>query len=295
MKNIGKLVAVCLAVALIAPGARADGTIDPSWSAARTWDEACLFGIRRDQARPVVHARNLYSLAVVMWDAWVTYSTGNEEPVLHHEKQTAVDVAAARREAISYAAYRLLVERFANSPGKLVSLPFFDTNMTTLGYDINVTTTVGDTPAAVGNRIAAEAIAHFLADGSNEANNYAANNGYAPVNDPLVVALGGPNPMNDPNRWQPLALSYYIDQNGIHLNSYPAFIGPHWGGVKNFSLKPWDQSGPALWLDPGPPPQIGGTPESDAKYKSDMVEVIARSAELDPDDGVTDVNVTGEK
>ena len=45
--------------------------------------------------------------------------------------------------------------------------------MDAMCYPLDVTTTVGDTPAALGNRIAAAVIAAGLADGSNEANGYA--------------------------------------------------------------------------------------------------------------------------
>ena len=45
--------------------------------------------------------------------------------------------------------------------------------MYALGYDVDFTSTAGDSPAAVGNRIAAAAIAFGLADGANEAGDYA--------------------------------------------------------------------------------------------------------------------------
>ena len=46
--------------------------------------------------------------------------------------------------------------------------------MDSLCYPLDVTTTEGDTPAAVGNRIAAAVIAYGTTDGSNEAGDYAA-------------------------------------------------------------------------------------------------------------------------
>ncbi len=45
--------------------------------------------------------------------------------------------------------------------------------MTALGFDPDFTTTVGNSPAAVGNRIAQSVIQHGLADGANESNQYA--------------------------------------------------------------------------------------------------------------------------
>ena len=38
------------------------------------------------------------------------------------------------------------------------------------------------------------------------------------------------------------------------------------------------------WIDPGPQPRLGGA--GDTQFRSDVVEVIRRSSELTPDDGV---------
>src|SRR5579883_1878104 len=87
---------------------------DASSSIARVWDEQILAAIRIDLPSPPVHARNLFHMSVAMYDAWAAY-----DPVavgyLYHEKHTATDVFAARSQAISYAAYRLLRERYALS------------------------------------------------------------------------------------------------------------------------------------------------------------------------------------
>src|SRR4029079_19173984 len=83
--------------------------------------------------------------------------------------------------------------------------------MDTLCYPLTVNTTEGDTPAAVGNRVAAAVLAYGVDDASTQANGYAAPD-YAPVNDPLVVNKPGTT-MKDPNRWQPLQLEKMTDQN----------------------------------------------------------------------------------
>ena len=43
-------------------------TRDPS--VARMWNEALLDAIRKDLARPTVHARNLFHMSAAMYDAW---------------------------------------------------------------------------------------------------------------------------------------------------------------------------------------------------------------------------------
>lgn len=284
-----------LAVIILAPGA--------SWatqSVARQWNELMISAIRRDLARPTIHARNLFHVSMAMYDAWASYDP-NSDPFLTHEHATANDVESARAETISFAAYRVLRSRFAGSPGAAVSLASFDAKMTTLGYDKDFISTVGDSPAAVGNRIAQVVLAFGLADHSNEAGGYA-NLHYFPVNLPLVVSLpGNPTivpgnppdpPIGDPNRWQPLALTYFIDQNGnVIPGGYPAALTPEWGQVTPFSLSVDDLTiyhrdsfDYYVYHDPGPPPLIGGV--GDADFKWGFEQVVIWSGQLDPTDGV---------
>jgi Domain of unknown function (DUF6851)/VCPO second helical-bundle domain len=254
----------------------------PEWSVARRWDEALLDAIRRALPNPPVHARNLFHTSVAMWDAWAAY-----DPVasgyLVMDKPTASDVSAARDEAISYAAYRVLTERFIKAVGGPESIGEFADVMDSLCYPLEVTTTVGDSPAALGNRIAAAVIAYGLDDGSNEVANYVPPD-YMPVNPPLTVAESGIT-INNPNRWQPLQIEHMISQNGIPVtNGVQEAVGTHWGHVRGFALPPAGSSGPPL--DPGPPPFLGD-PVSDQAYKDQAVEVIRDSSMLDPADGVT--------
>ncbi len=114
-------------------------------SVARQWNEMLLESIRRDFARPTVHARNLFHTSAVMWDAWAALGCKGTPFLLGHTVSAftcdfdgipaPLDVRAAREEAISYAAYRLLKHRFANSPGAPVTLPLMDELLTDLGYD----------------------------------------------------------------------------------------------------------------------------------------------------------------
>jgi len=223
-----------------------------------------------------MHARNLFHLSVAMWDAWAAYDP-TAVGYLTTEKDSASDVEAARAEAISYAAYRVLVQRYKISPNATTSLASFAAHMAALGYDPNVTTTVGDSPAALGNRIGQAVIAYGLADGSNEAENYA-DPTYTPVNPPLIVALPGTT-MIDPNQWQPLALSHQVTQNGIPIpGSVQVYVAPQWGSVLSFAAN-LDQ------LLPGPPPRLHD-PFTDSQFKQAAIDLIRASSQLTPDDGV---------
>jgi len=286
------IVVVGLAVVVAVGGLVVSRLITPStscpaiaknadWSVARRWDESLLDAIRRALPNPPVHARNLFHTSVAMWDAWATYDpTASGD--LFTEKHTASDVSAARNEAISYAAYRVLSARYIKAVGGSESLSEFDDLMDNLCYPVTTTTTEGDSPAAIGNRIAAAVLAAGKTDGSNEANGYAAPD-YKPVNPPLVVNKTGTT-LVDPNRWQPLQLEHMISQNGIPVtNGVQQAIGPQWGHVTGFALPAGGTNGTPI--DPGPPPMLGD-PATDQAYKDQAVEVIRDSSELDPSQDV---------
>ncbi len=267
------------------------GSSSSAQTVARQWNEALLDAIRIDFPAPTVHSRNLYHSSAAMFDAWATF-----DPIaVGHfvtEKQSidGLDVEAARNEAISFAAYRVLSERYTHSTAPEVSQNRFDQLMGDLGYDKNNTTTTGNSPAAIGNRIAAQILGATLNDGSNEANGYVDNTGYMPVNDPMVVDYPGvvtpdaPS-LADPNRWQPLFLDSAVTQNGLEGESLQRYVGPHWGHVTTFALGRGQTSGPYSWsdMDPGPPPQLNGV--GDAAYRSDSVSLIEYSSSLDPQQG----------
>jgi hypothetical protein len=261
----------------------------PEWSVARAWDEALLDAIRRALPNPPVHARNLFHTSVAMWDAWAAYDPTATGYIVK-EKDTASDVAAARNEAISYAAYRVLTARFIKAVGADQSLSEFDDLMDSLHYPLNVTTAEGNSPAAVGNRIAKAVLDYGANDGSNQAGGYQSP-WYKSVNPPLVVNQPGTT-MVDPNRWQPLQIEHMISQNGIPVtNGVQQNVGPQWGGVASFGLPAVGStvagstvSAPPL--DPGPPPKLGD-PSTDQEFKDQVVEVIRDSSMLDPNLGDT--------
>ena len=285
-----KLTAVTLVISLISGACSLGGSDEPDcppiaehpdWSVARRWNEVLLDAIRRDLPAPTVHARNLYHTSAAMWDAWAAYDPA-AKGIFVNEDQSASDVGAARDEAISYAAFRVLEARYLDSIGATETIPEFDRLMSDLCYSIDVTTTEGDTPAALGNRIADVILEAGMVDGSNEAEGYASP-GFDPVNPPLTVDASGTT-LIDPNRWQPLQIQHMISQNGIELeNGIQESIDPHWGHVVGFALPPVGESG--VPIDPGDPPYVHN-PETDQEYKDAAVEVVAYSSVLDPTFGV---------
>ncbi len=273
---------------------------------ARRWNEALLEAIRNDFARPTVHARNLYHAAIAFYDAWAAFDDRAAPYLLGHRVgayscgfagiKKPADVEAARAEAISYAAYRLLVHRFASSPGARGSLNSFRSLMAELGYDRTYISTdySGGSPAALGNYIAQCLIDFGLQDGANEKNSYA-NVAYRPLNPPLLPTQPGNPNIVDANRWQSLSLQVFIDQAGnLIAGSTPPFLSPEWGEVVPFALSEkdltrYERDGHDYWVyhDPGAPPYLaadGGATAGDYLWNFSLVALW--SSHLDPADGV---------
>jgi hypothetical protein len=247
-------------------------------SVARVWDEAALQLIRQVVPAPTVHARNLFHLSAAMWDAWAAYDP-RADGYFVNEKRSASDAKAAGETAISFAAYRLLLWRYVTVADLQTAQRELDSRMESLCLDPKYAGANGDSPADLGNRIAAAAIAAGRDDGSREDERFV-DPGYRPANPPLEVAQRGTK-MADPNRWQPLSLAKQLSQNGLPIpGSVQTFIGPQWGHVRPFALPRSDAGTP---IDPGPPPQLGNA-ATDAAYKQSAVDIVRYSSELDPAD-----------
>ena len=289
-----------LAFLYIAPNSNAQQSV------ARKWNEVLLQAIREDFARPTVHSRNLFHTSIAMYDAWASYSDISSTYFLGntHGNYTCFfkgvsrpdNIKAAREEAISYAAYRILKERFTKSPNASLTLHRFDSLFIALGYDSSYVSIDYENgpPAALGNFIAAKIIDFGLQVGSNEANEYA-NQYYTIVNAPIAPAIPGNPSIVYPNRWQPITLEVFIDQSGnlIPGNTQP-FLGPEWGNVTPFALTNNDLSvftrngnDYNVYHNPGDPPYI----EKDglnmsSEYQWGFSLVAKWSSHLDPTDNV---------
>ena len=303
MKNrfAGLLSIVCLCLSI--------SPLTAQHSVAREWNELLLEAIRNDFARPTVHARNLFHTSIAMYDAWAIYDP-EAEPVFLGDTLGGFacpfdpegipvldDLEAAQKQAISFAAYRLMVHRFQDSPGAFYIIPLLNNYMQQLGYLTGYTNTnyANGNPAAMGNYIAACLIDFGLQDGANEQNDYA-NQYYEPSNEPLVVDLPGNPDIQDPNRWQPLTLEVFIDQSGnVTEGATPDFLSPEWGSVVPFALQEedltiYERDSNEYWVyhDPGPPAYLDiNNPDAlSEEYLWGFLLVGVWSGHLSPDDGV---------
>lgn len=254
-------------------------------SVARWWNEIQLEAVRRDFPDPPYVARSLYHTSIAMWDAFWAYEEGGWTRAMPVASKEMVDPAAwggdreaAQRVAISHAVYRVLMDRYATSPGKDRSLPEFRWLMKQMGCDPDFRGIFGTSPAEVGNRIGQAVIEMSRHDGSAEATM-----GYVPVNQPMVYDTPGTT-MVDPNRWQPLDLPISITKNGIVRGAETQrFLTPGWRRVQPFALTLPENPMVDIPIDPGPPPYFGT--ETEREFIAQVTEMIECSAMLDPDDG----------
>ncbi len=274
------------------------------FSIARMWNEILLEAIRKDYARPTVHARNLFHSAVALYDSWAIYN--EYKPYLLG--QTLDDFISdlsdfeisndeeAFNQTVSYACYRLLSHRFQKSPGAEETLALFDDFMNTLGYALNYTEDdyLNGDPRALGNYLASEIIRYGNTDGALEELEYA-NAYYEPVNEPLDATKDGNTTISDPNRWQPLVLDIFIDQSGnILRDNVPKFLSPEWGSVSPFSLTAEDlttherDGNPYMvYHDPGDPPKLDADNQVTSDwYKWGFSLVAIWAGHLSPEDNV---------
>jgi hypothetical protein len=243
--------------------------------AVTRWNNAALEAIRVSKLGPPMVARALAVTHVCMYDAWTSFdpraipARANGIPKLPNHRGVPM-----RAQAISFAAYRALLDLFPSQSALFVDL------MYRLGYDPADASTDTSTPTGIGN-LAAQVVIDFChGDGSNQLNGYKDYTGYpggyadypaAPL--PVNTA----DTINDPNHWQPLRVPW-------GSSNVQTYLGPHWGLVTPFALTPGHLSpnpGAQFRSTAGPkttPFGPGTTP--DPGYVTQAQQILAYSAGL---------------
>ena len=236
-------------------------------SVALRWNAALLTAVRAVRFAPMLTARALAIVHTCTYDAWAAYDARAEGTVFGgalrrppHER-----TPGAKEVAVSYAAYRALVNLF---PSQQMA---FERLMTEMRLDSADESTDPSTPAGVGNAACSAVLAWRAHDGANQWGDlsggppYSDYTGYVPVNTPSALI--------DPSRWQPVLTATGTPQ---------VFVTPHWRQVAAFALAAADQYRPAppaeypsMQYSPtgrdDPPPQrrTERPDESDRRYWAD--------------------------
>ena len=285
-------------------------------SIARQWMEVALEMVRLDGQGPTLHSRNLYHTSAAMYDAWAVYddqasplflghTVGDYEVPFEGFTFDPAKVDSLRRLTITYAAFRVLDQRFNNYGTKGETIEVLYGLMDELGLKrSNLSTEYQDGDAiALGNYIGEQIVAYGFQDGSHEEDNHEAFR-YLPINKPIIPNRPGNPTLGDHNRWQPIDIREYLDARmgdpSVPENYYRLvggidnFLNPEWGEVRPFALTKEDHTIAKraneewqMYLDPGPPPLLDYASDSLASehYKWGFMLVSQWSSYLDPADG----------
>jgi hypothetical protein len=213
------------------------GTPRPTDNVILKWDEQLLSAIRAypPKTGPTITARALGVLHTATYDAWAAYDpvakvTRPDGPA---QQAAAMNTLDNKREAINYAAYRVLDDLFPagafpdvtpqNPADPAYRTP--DELLVALGGNPANTATTGTSPAAVGNLAAKAVLTYRHNDGSNQLNGYGDTTGYVPVNTWELL--------KDPWRWQPLCVPLPGPGQSCTGNIQSP-LTPQWGKVIMF-------------------------------------------------------------
>ena len=239
-------------------------TVDPAIARDNMilfWDNVALDAIRAEPPGPPMVARILAMVHTAQYEAWSQYDATAVGTLLgdRFRRPPAERTLENKSIAVSYAAYRVLVDLFPRRTRT------FDSKMLdVLKYDPAVVTTDPSTPAGIGNLAGAVVLFHRRYDGSNQLGGYADTTGYQPVNTPDQVV--------DLNYWQPLRTANG-NQQGVCLSGTlitQTYIGPHWGSVVPFAL----DDGPVITSTTGP------IRYPSPEFTAQATEIISYSANL---------------
>ena len=205
------------------------------------WDEATLAAVRAVKPGPTVVARALAVVHTAMYDAWAPYDAVAVGTRLGGSLRRPAEEGTAefKSKAISYAAYRALVDLF---PAQTADFTAF---MTMLGYDPADPATDLTTPQGIGTAAAQAVLDARHRDGSNQLGDepggtagkaYSDWTGYTPVN--------SWNRVVDPYRWQPLCVPTPPPGATSCAGTVQFFATPQWNRVTPFALTRPDQFGP---------------------------------------------------
>lgn len=208
----------------------------PDSSVVIQWDSSILQGVRDSNIGAPMASRSLAIVHTCMYDAWAAYDDRAVGTQLAGalRRPARERLLANKEKAISYAAYRALVDVLPADTGSI-----YNPLMKRLGYDPNDKSTDIETPAGIGN-VACGAVLEFRHhDKSNQLGDLAQGaysdwSGYAAVNKPTAIPVR--TKMADPNHWQPLI---FVSSAGDFMTQ--RFMAAQWCFVIPFALSKGDK------------------------------------------------------
>ncbi|MEO5681259.1 MAG: vanadium-dependent haloperoxidase [Chitinophagaceae bacterium] len=210
--------------------------------------------------RPTVTSRYLGLIWTAVFDAWSRYDAKAIPLYLKNtDRKPATDQTLKNKEtAISYAAYRTMMEYFVSDSALLKK------TMREMGFDPADNSLNPATPAGIGNLAAKSVIEGRYEDGANQAGNIPGSNGQAYADYTNYQPVNSADTLTDIKRWQP---KYFADGKGGKFA--PACLTPQWGKVTPLMIDSASQ------FRPVPPPAIGSY-----ELNRQIEEVVSMQAHL---------------
>jgi PAP2 superfamily len=235
------------------------------------WNAVALQGVRDTKLSAPVVARALAIVHTCMYDAWAAYDNKAVGTQMQGALRRPVSerTLANKEKAISYAAYRALVDLLPSDTDSV-----YKPLMKQLGYDPNDSSADIETPAGIGNVACAAVLEFRHHDQSNQLGDLAQGpysdwTHFRPINmpSPFPMRLPSIHPI-DMNHWQPLI---YVGATGDFTTQM--FAAAQWGHVTPFAMSSGDEFRDAVKSQP---PALYGSDE----YRSQAEELVKLSAGL---------------
>jgi hypothetical protein len=237
---------------------------NPDASVAYRWvgiiEEAAARRVVKQGAKPTIISRDMMISCTGMYDAWACYDAKALGTRLGASlrRPLAERTSANQESAIGYAVTRCLEDLYPEDRD------WIDTQAVAMGVDPKQVALGTDSPAGIGNTVAATLLAFRHHDGANQLGDEVGCTGKPYSDYTFYRPKHGPNEPADPDSWRPIPFS---DGKGGTIR--PGFLTPHWYRVIPVGMDRADQ------FRPGPPPKADSE-----LMKRDVDECIACNGHL---------------
>jgi len=197
------------------------------------WDSIVQTAVVSSSPGPTVASRAYAMMHTAMFDAWSAYDPRAISTNLADSMQRPGSESnlANKAEAMSFAAYRVLVDLFPSE------VDLFNTAMEQLEFDSEIVSHEADTAIGIGYIMADALLASRHQDGSNQLGDSL--NGIPGIPYSNVTVYSGSNStelLKSPARWTPEYVPIGVSPNDHGHDHVQQFLTPQWGEVTPFGF-----------------------------------------------------------
>jgi PAP2 superfamily len=236
---------------------------------AARWNQSLLDAVKATRSSDVVTARSLAVVHTAMFDAWASYDDKalSTTTGAAWRRPAGERTAANKEKAVSYAAYRTLIDLFPSEKEKLTQA------LRGMGHDPNDAALDPATPVGIGNLAARNVLYGRHQDGSNQLGDlreraYSDWTGWKPVNPPDKLV--------EPRRFQPPSS---VDAQGkLQVRNFGA---AHFALVRTFALEtPWEFRPTVAPIQTGTDAEAKRVAEENIRISADLNDMQKATADV---------------